>query len=97
MPQTIPDNPYEIIDLTPPLQPHLVRWPGDEPLQLIQTRTLAGGDSCNASVLTISVHAGAHVDAPCHFMKEGAGVDELPLEILTGPARGADVGRAARL
>ena len=36
-------------------------------------------------------HAGTHVDAPAHFMKGGATVDQLPLEILVGKARVLEV------
>ncbi len=34
----------------------------------------------------MSCHAGTHVDAPAHFLPGGAGVDDLPLDILIGPA-----------
>ena len=29
-------------------------------------------------------HNGTHVDAPCHFIKGGKAIDELPLEIFVG-------------
>jgi arylformamidase len=32
-------------------------------------------------------HTGTHVDAPKHFFDNGAGVDQLPLDVLMGPAR----------
>jgi arylformamidase len=32
-------------------------------------------------------HSGTHVDAPAHFLRDGASVDQLPLEILLGKAR----------
>ena len=36
-------------------------------------------------------HVGTHVDAPAQFLKGGAAVDQLPLEILVGKARVLDV------
>jgi kynurenine formamidase len=50
-------------------------------------RALAGGDSCNTTVLTFPSHAGSHVDAPYHFLKEGKTVDLLPPEtwVFTAP------------
>ena len=41
--------------------------------------------SCRAC--SLSTHTGTHVDAPSHFVPGGAGVDQLPLEILLGKAR----------
>lgn len=48
---------------------------------------IADGDSCNVSSITLSVHAGTHVDAPRHYADDAPGVDQLPLEVLIGPAR----------
>jgi arylformamidase len=31
------------------------------------------------------VHSGTHVDAPAHFIENGASVEQLPLEALMGP------------
>jgi len=44
------------------------------------------GDHNNASALSMSVHAGTHIDAPFHFVPNGATIDALPLEIFVGPA-----------
>jgi len=35
--------------------------------------------------IIFGTHAGTHVDAPLHFIKEGKGIDEIPLEKLIGP------------
>src|SRR5438552_1301208 len=44
------------------------------------------GDDANASALTVSVHAGTHVDAPFHFLADGASIHTLPLDRFIGPA-----------
>jgi arylformamidase len=42
--------------------------------------------------LTLGVHTGTHVDAPCHFLPgQQPGVDTLDLSILVGPALVVDV------
>jgi arylformamidase len=39
----------------------------------------------NVSRMSTSVHMGTHVDAPYHFRNDGITVEQLSLEILTGP------------
>jgi arylformamidase len=34
----------------------------------------------------MSLHSGTHVDAPFHFVPDGATIDTLPLELFMGPA-----------
>jgi arylformamidase len=43
------------------------------------------GDPATVSQLSMSAHAGTHVDAPCHFVRGGSGVDALDLQVLVGP------------
>jgi arylformamidase len=50
------------------------------------------------SELRLGSHTGTHVDAPRHLVAGAAGVDELLLEVLCGPARVADLrGAGMRL
>jgi arylformamidase len=35
----------------------------------------------------MSAHTGTHMDAPLHFLANGAGLDRLPLDAVIGPAR----------
>jgi arylformamidase len=44
------------------------------------------GDGFSITRLDIGAHVGTHVDAPAHFVRGGAGVDQLSLEVLIGPA-----------
>ncbi|MGH7389366.1 MAG: cyclase family protein [Candidatus Rokuibacteriota bacterium] len=62
------------------------RWVVAPPLEVHERRRMSRGDDANASALTMSVHAGTHVDAPFHFLPDGAGIDALPLERFIGPA-----------
>lgn len=49
----------------------------------------------NVTCVSAAVHAGTHVDAPCHFVPGGLSVDELDLERVSGPAVGWEVGRGS--
>jgi arylformamidase len=62
------------------------RWGVAPPLEVHERRRMSRGDDANASALTVSVHAGTHVDAPFHFLADGASIDALPLERFIGPA-----------
>jgi arylformamidase len=73
-------------DISLNLSPDTVRWVVAPPLQVIERRRMARGDEVNASAVTMSVHSGTHVDAPFHFLPDGAPIDALPLETFMGPA-----------
>jgi arylformamidase len=40
----------------------------------------------NVSRLDFGLHTGTHVDAPVHFIVGAPGAEELPLDVLVGPA-----------
>ncbi|MBU0729455.1 MAG: cyclase family protein [Proteobacteria bacterium] len=41
--------------------------------------------------LVIGTHTGTHVDAPLHFIENGKTIDQIPLDILVGPANIIDL------
>ena len=73
-------------DISLNLSTETVRWATAPPLQLHERRRMARGDANNSSAMTMSVHSGTHVDAPFHFVPDGAGIDALPLQTFIGPA-----------
>jgi arylformamidase len=73
-------------DISLNLSPETVRWVGAPALEFLERRRISRGDPTNASAVTMSVHAGTHLDAPFHFVPEGATIDALPLEAFIGPA-----------
>ena len=75
-----------IYDITRPLSPDTQRYPGDPPFQLMSHSSLARGDPFELTSVAMSSHLGTHVDAPSHFVKGGATIDQLSMETLTGPA-----------
>jgi arylformamidase len=84
----------KIFDISIPLNPDLPVWPGDPRIVLEQYQTIESGHASNNSKLACGVHSGTHVDAPSHFIKDGITVDQLPLDVLIGPAFVANFPKA---
>ena len=74
-----------IYDISLTISPDLPVWPGDAPVKLPQTVSMDAGEEYNLTHLDISAHTGTHVDAPHHFLNDGRTVENLPLDVLTGP------------
>ena len=79
--------PGRTYDLTLPISARLPVWPGDPPVSVVRTASLDRGDAANVSRLDLGSHTGTHIDAPLHFECGGISVDDLPLDVLIGPAR----------
>ena len=77
----------KIYDISLSLSANTVRWVTAQPFELIERKRMDRGDSNNSSSIHTSAHAGTHVDAPFHFVPEGATIESLPLDIFIGPAR----------
>jgi len=75
-----------IHDISQPLGTDTPVWPGDQPVRLDWTMARGHGDSVNVAALTLSVHAGTHVDGPRHCDDAGARPAELDLATFLGPA-----------
>lgn len=76
----MPDVPI-YFDITLPFSDQLAVWPGDTPVIINRSAGVS-----TVSELRMSSHVGTHVDAPAHFIPQGSTVDQLPLDILIGPA-----------
>ena len=74
-----------IFDISLTISPTLPTWPGDPGLELEQFESMDKGAHANVTRISSSVHLGTHVDAPHHFLNDGRTVEQLPLEVLTGP------------
>src|SRR5919199_421856 len=75
----------QIIDVSVPVRPGMITYPGDPEVRLERVSSIADGDVANLSRLALGVHSGTHVDAPLHFLDGGASVETLPLDVLVGP------------
>jgi arylformamidase len=76
-----------IYDITRPLSAQTAVYPGDPPVTLTPVQDMRQGDACNVSGISMSLHAGTHIDAPRHYAADAPGADALDLNLLIGPAR----------
>ena len=74
-----------IYDISLTISPSLPTWPGDPALELKQIESMDKGAHANVTHISAAVHLGTHVDAPHHFLNDGRTVENLPLDVLTGP------------
>ncbi len=82
------------IDVSLPVGPGLLTWPGDPGISVTPSARLSKGDPSNVSHLELGTHTGTHVDPPYHFIDGAATIDKLDLELLSGDAFVADLGDA---
>lgn len=85
----------EIFDISVPIRPGMITYPGDPPVYMERAASIEEGDVANLTRLDFGVHTGTHVDAPLHFIDEGAGADALPLEVFVGPCEVVDATGAS--
>ena len=75
------------IDVSVTVRHGMPHWPDNPPIVLERVMDLRRGDDCNVCHLAMGVHSGTHMDAPVHFIHQGAGLDEMPLAATMGEAR----------
>ncbi|MFH2011557.1 MAG: cyclase family protein [Pseudomonadota bacterium] len=57
-------------------------YPGTKPVVIEKVKTIKKGDSCNTLFISLSNHAGTHVDAPRHFWDLGKSIDGYTVDEL---------------
>jgi arylformamidase len=81
----------EIIDITAPMGPASVMWPGqDAPSREFLSHT-DRGDPSTVSLWRMSAHTGTHADARMHFIPGGWTMESLKLSRCVGPCRVVDL------
>jgi arylformamidase len=80
-----------IVDISVPLRERMPTYPGDPPFRKAAARSREDGDAAEVSLLTLSSHAGTHVDVPYHFIEGGADLSSVALSPFVGPCRVVDV------
>ena len=76
------------IDATATLDPATTPvYAGDAPLKFDFLKDMRRGDPLTLSAFSLGAHSGTHVDAPMHFVVDGAPIDQVALEAFVGPAR----------
>jgi arylformamidase len=85
------------IDATTTLDPATTPvYEGDAPMRFEFLKDMRKGDALTLSMYSLGAHSGTHIDAPMHFVRDGASIDRVPLEALIGPARVIDVPDSIR-
>ena len=74
-----------IVDLSHPYQPGMPHGTTIPAPECREVRTLEK-HGLRGMELTIATHLGTHLDAPSHFIDDGATVDQIPVSSLLGPA-----------
>ncbi len=83
----------KIFDITRTIFPDLAIWPGDSPFAAEVIASMGRDDPVNLTTITLSSHTGTHVDAPYHYTKQGATIEQIPLDAYIGPATVVTVQR----
>jgi arylformamidase len=78
------NNEKNYIDISPPLNIQPALFPGDTRFKQSVLMSFEQGDHFKLSSMELSLHTGAHVDAPCHYTIKGAGIDAANLNIYMG-------------
>lgn len=79
-----------IVDLSIPLGPETQVYP-DDPVPSFRPAFRIETDRFNVLTIELGTHSGTHVDAPYHFVADGARVEELDPRLFVGPGVIADV------
>ena len=85
------------IDATATLDPATTPvYEGDAPMKFDFLKDMRRGDPLTLSAYSMGAHSGTHVDAPMHFVRDGASIDRLALDPFIGPARVIDIPDAVQ-
>lgn len=81
-----------VVDVSVPLRDAMTVYRGNPAVRIKPAMTLRK-DGVNLSEICLGSHTGTHVDAPRHFVRGAAGIDQVDLERFVGPAFVADLRR----
>lgn len=76
-----------VIDISPPIGSKIAVFPGDTSFRRDILLSFQLGNHLELSAVQMSVHTGAHADAPSHFHPEGRSIDKIPLDVYIGRAQ----------
>lgn len=62
-------------------------YEGDAPMVFTFLKDMRKGDGLTLSKYDLGAHSGTHIDAPMHFIEDGASIDAVAIASLIGPAR----------
>lgn len=77
-------------DITLPITSGMLTWEGDRKPQINRLKTIEKNGSAKSEIV-LGSHAGTHVDAPAHFLENGAGVESFSPDVLIGECQVVDL------
>lgn len=81
----------KIIDLSLPIEEGMMTFPTHwHPVVEVTILGRHGIEGRETRKIVLGTHIGTHADAPRHFIPGGSTIDEIPLEVLIGPATVVD-------
>ena len=75
----------KVIDISIPLSPSTLLFPGDPTVEIESVSSFDQGDAYRITRITMSAHAGTHIDTPSHIFPDGRQTEDIRLEDLVGP------------
>ena len=81
------------MDISVPIHTGMAHWPDNPPVLVEYMLHMERGDICTVSTLSMGSHTGTHMDGPFHFLPEGPGLHEMPLDAAIGRARVIEIQR----
>lgn len=86
------------IDATALLDPATTPvYTGNAPMHFTFDSDMRKGAGYTLSTFNLGAHSGTHVDAPMHFIVDGAPIDKVSLAALIGPARVIDIADSVQV
>lgn len=83
----------QVLDVSVPIYPGMVVYPGDADVTIQMILAMDKGDAANLEAISMGLHTGTHCDAPRHFVRAAATIDEVPLDRFVGWAHVIDATR----
>lgn len=84
---------YQKIDITPVINSRLAVFPGDTAFSQTFALQTDKGDHLTLSEIRTTVHLGAHTDAPNHYARDAASIEQRSLDFYIGTAQVIQVPR----
>ncbi|MFA5147177.1 MAG: cyclase family protein [Candidatus Omnitrophota bacterium] len=82
------------IDITRTIEAGMDKYPSDPEVEITEFKSIRRGNSCNLRKLTLSSHAGTHVDVPRHIFDEGQALDDISIGDFICRVAVAPIGRS---
>ena len=84
----------KIYDLTVPLNNGVINYPGDPPFMIQSLAEISPDNPYELNAISMSLHAGTHIDFPAHFIKNGKRNGDFSVDQLIFNAVVAEIPQA---